>query len=616
MIVTLRFNQQADLSADDKLLFIGDKKLTYGEQKNRNIILHHWCNEKKLKMSSQIIVAINDEMEQASVLLALIYSGKVPLIINPDSKHDEINQLLVDCSFDAVIADKEIYDAWSLKKHNHPWLNTSKKCNTNKGIFQRLLIRKKEEKGGDELWADLISKPAVLSPNKIDIIEENLLAFIIFSSGTTSKPKGVEITQGALYSQLETFKKQYLLDNDNQCKLLNCLPLHHIDGIIQGIMLAWFTGGECHRPDVFSIQSVPKYLDSIYNAGATHLITVPTMLSILCRLSDQSSKSFNKSNLKFIICTGAHLEKNLWEKFEAVFQIPVVNMYGLTETCASAFFSGPDNHSRKLGTIGLPVNCSYRIIDNHNNPTKRGEQGELWLSSPQLMTGYHNFPEETANVLKEGWFKTGDLVKELKSGHVVFVGRKKNLIISGGHNISPEEINSVLILHPHVAEAIVLGTPDTEWGEQVVSIVVTKKDNVVNEKDIIEWCRHRLVEYKVPKKVIFTHLLPKSPSGKISIEKAQQLLQESTTSSIHNTMIHDHDIERKILDIASEVFKMNKQNISHNSTPQNTHGWDSLAHMELITKLEDGFNIHLSASDIMRIDSIEKALTICNNKIK
>ena len=174
--------------------------------------------------------------------------------------------------------------------------------------------------------------------------------------------------------------------------------------------------------------------------------------------------------------------------FEKDFNVKVVNMYGLTETVTSALFSGPDATSRFVGTLGMPINSEIKIVDDDGQTISGSEVGELYISSPQLMKGYHSDQLSSSQVLNNGWLASGDLVKKLNTGHIELVGRKKNQIISGGRNISPEEVSEVINLHADVAESVVLGLEDKDWGE-IVGALVVATNKTVSSIELISWCR-------------------------------------------------------------------------------------------------------------------------------
>lgn len=607
-MVLEKFNQKAFESKDNAIwLNVAGETLRYSEQIVRLQKLHYWLQVNGIFNNKPILVAVEDDFERASLLMALISSGRLAIILDPTGTQYERNQILTDCYFCAVIAEEVIYQQLNLSSYEVPYLKIIKPKKTT-GVFGRLL-GKKANKEIETSWPNL--------PNG-NVLSESIkassddLAYIVFTSGTTSKPKGVEIQYGALLSQMAALKKQYELSEVS--RLLNTLPLHHVDGFLQGPAVAWYSGASVHRPCVFSTQHLASYLNSIYRERITHLIAVPTMLSVIHRLGREWGENFTSPDFQFVVSSAGHLEVALWKSFETDFNVQVVNMYGLSETGASALFSGPDDDSRRLGTIGKSVNSEIRIIDNGGHPVIFGEVGELLISSPQLMKGYHGDAQSSSQVLQNGWLSSGDLVKQLDTGHIELVGRKKNQIISGGKNISPEEVAEVINLHANVVESIVLGQVDHDWGESVAALIVCA-DEKASDIELTSWCRNRLSEFKVPKHLYIVNELVKGPSGKILVREAREELDRQMIIHAENNAQHQ-TIDSQVRAIAASVFRIEQAELHDFSSPENTVGWDSLAHMELIVELEKAFGIYISTHDIMHINSIEHAIDICRQQVE
>lgn len=613
-MVLKEFNQKAQKNKNNSIwLSIEGENLLFNEQKVRIIKLYSWLKKNHLFNEGSILIVVEDEMERISLIMALISLGQPTIIFDPTGTQYETTRILTNCNFCAVIADEKSYQKLMLSDYKVPHLKVVKHKKTT-GVFGNLLSGKNNSED-KTCWPILEEKEDAFNlDNILDLIEisPDKVILIIFTSGTTSKSKGVEIQFSALLSQVATLKQQYSLDTNS--RFLNTLPLHHVDGLIQGPILAWFNGTRVYRPCNFSTQHLSNYLISIYRERITHLIAVPTMLSLIHRLGLEWAENFNSQDFKLVVSCAGHLELSLWESFEKDFNVKVVNMYGLTETVTSALFSGPDDNSRRLGTLGKPINCKIKIIDDKGKKVDQGEVGELLISGPQLMKRYHDDERSSNQVIREGWLYSGDLVKELNTGHIELVGRKKNQIISGGRNISPEEVAEVVNLHPDVQESIILGQVNKDWGETVCALVVSNVEKI-SEIELIKWCRTKLSEYKVPMHIFVVRELVKGPSGKILIEDARKQLEKLMFSfEKHNSK--EEKIDTQVLAVSANVFKINKENLSIYSSPENTDGWDSLAHMNLILALEETFDIFLNTREIMYIDNLERAIEVCQKKLK
>ncbi|WP_461520890.1 AMP-binding protein [Porticoccus sp.] len=580
-------------------------KFTYGDQRRRKAALDSWCRDKGVGKGDLVLVAVHQEREQASLLCALICLGIPPVILNPEAPAGEIAPLLDRVNCRAVIAESELTDAWQLEGLGVPILKVS--AAQPKGtIFNRLLKSRQQSAEPAESWP-IIAENHEMAPAKE--FGSGDLAYLIFTSGTTSLPKGVRISHRALCSQMDVLIGRYGLKEED--RLLNALPFNHADGLVQGPLLAWVSGATLCRPLAFSPNSVQDLMDSIYRERITHMIAVPTMLALMLRLGTDFRDNFLTPDFRVLVSAAGHLEKDLWEKLEKTLGVPVLNMYGLSETVTSALFCGPDQESYKIGTLGLPVNCDIRIVDSDGNSVADGDIGELWIASDQLMDGYHNEPDATVAILENGWLRSGDLVRRQPSGHIELVGRLKNLIISGGRNISPEEISACLNSHDAVIESVALGVEDADWGEWVAALVVAAEP--VDETGLVRWCREHLSEYKVPKKVFFVQELHKGPSGKILQEQARAALLKQLASDQASEGSDDHN--EVVFSLAARSFKLSLSELSGASSPENTVGWDSLAHMDLVVAIEKHFGIRLSPRDIMQIDSLQRVVDLVALKV-
>lgn len=578
--------------------------LTYGEQRRRQVALLDWCVTSGVGQGDVVLVAVHTEREAASLLTALVCIGRPPVIVGPDSPLQEIQPIIERAGISAVIAEDALKEAWQLADMGVPMLRVVP--GQPKGsLFNRLLKGRQLSEACND-WPAMAEG---ITPTTIDAPDPDQLAYLIFTSGTTSEPKGVRISCRALLAQMAVFISRYGLTTDD--RLLNGLPLNHADGFIQGPLLAWVSGCMVYRPPAFSANTVQSVMDSIYRERITHMIAVPTMLSLMLRLGVDFAENLRSPEFSMLICMAGHLEQALWEKFEAVFGVVVLNMYGLSETVSSALFCGPDPLSRKVGTLGLPVNCSIRIINPTGAAVAEGEVGELQLASDQLMEGYQFDEQATAAVLQDGWFRTGDLVRQLPGGHIELVGRLKNLIVSGGRNISPEAVSACINQYAGVVESVVLGVADKDWGEWVAALVVA--ENALSEHVLIDWCREHLSEYKVPRRIFFVDALEKGPAGKILQDDARAQL-DLLLAATNDEGAHRH-LDKTVLSLAAGCFKRSAADLELASGPENTVGWDSLAHMELVVALEKQFDIRLSPREIMQIDSLEKAVELCHLKV-
>jgi long-chain acyl-CoA synthetase len=333
------------------------------------------------------------------------------------------------------------------------------------------------------------------------------LAVILYTSGTTGRPKGVALSHENLASNARSAASLYELDR--AAWALAVLPLSHSYGLTvmnagnilgtKAVLLRWF------NPELV--------LDTIQQFSVQSMAGVPTMYVYL--LNYPAAGGFDTSSMRSWGSGAAPLPLEIVEPFEKKFGGRLMEGYGLTE--ASPVVSAHRlSGVRKLGSVGQPIpGVQVAILDDDDRPLPAGELGEICVRGPNVMLGYYRLPDETAQTLRHGWLHTGDVGRLDADNFLYVIERKKDLIIRGGFNIYPREVEEVLYAHPHVAEAAVVGMRDPLMGEDVLAFVALKSGASTDADAIIAFCQERLAKYKCPKRVRFVAALPKSPIGKI-----------------------------------------------------------------------------------------------------
>jgi long-chain acyl-CoA synthetase len=275
-----------------------------------------------------------------------------------------------------------------------------------------------------------------------------------------------------------------------------------------------YAGGSMVLMEGFSPK---KLLPALERYGATAFSGVPTVYAILNNLPD--AEQYDLSKLRFCVCGAAPMPVEVFKEFEKKYKAFILEGYGLSEgTCASSV--NPLGGKRKIGSIGLPYAAQpMKIFDDNDNEVPPGTVGEIVIRGPNVMRGYYNNPEATAETLRNDWLHTGDLGYVDEDGYFFIVGRKKEMIIRGGENIYPKEIEEVVYRHPAVREAAVVGLPDKVWGEEAAAFIVLRDEAALTEEDLIDYCKEHLADYKCPRKVFFVDDLPKTATGKIQKNK-------------------------------------------------------------------------------------------------
>ena len=334
-------------------------------------------------------------------------------------------------------------------------------------------------------------------------------AIILYTSGTTGQPKGAELTHGNLNSNVAVTQSD-LLNLTPDDVIFGGLPLFHAFGQTCTLSAAIAAGA--------TLSLLPRFdavgaLDILTTHKATVFAGVPTMYSALLAAPDRSAHDV--SALRVCVSGGAALPVEVLRQFEDAFGCPVLEGYGLSETSPVASFNRPDG--RKPGSIGTPVTgVEMRVVDAEGSALPHGEIGEIAIRGHNVMKGYWNKPEATAEAISaDGWFRTGDVGKVDEDGYFFIVDRKKELIIRGGYNVYPREIEEVLYEHPDIAEAAVIGVPHAQLGEEVAAAIALKPGTSSTAADLQTYVKSQVAAYKYPRMVWLVDSLPKGPTGKI-----------------------------------------------------------------------------------------------------
>jgi malonyl-CoA/methylmalonyl-CoA synthetase len=332
---------------------------------------------------------------------------------------------------------------------------------------------------------------------------------IIYTSGTTGRPKGAEITHGNLVSNLEALHSAWGWQPDDV--LLHVLPIFHVHGLFVALHGALHAGATALLMREFDPRNT---LRNLVERQCTVLMAVPTIHRRLLDMPD--AKSFDLAHMRLITSGSDRLPDEVFTGFQKTFGHTLLERYGMTETGMNC--SNPLHGERRIGSVGFPLpGVEVRIADSESGEIlPDGEIGDVQLRGPNVFKGYWRQPEKTAeSFTADGWFKSGDLGLREQDGYITLCGRSKDLIISGGLNIYPPEVELVLAEHPAVATCAVIGCPDREWGERVTAVVVLNRGETVQGSDLIAFCRERLAVYKSPKSVVFREDLPRNAMGKV-----------------------------------------------------------------------------------------------------
>ncbi len=335
------------------------------------------------------------------------------------------------------------------------------------------------------------------------------LALLMYTSGTTGNPKGVMLTQANLAANAQAIATEHALTAED--RVLGVLPLYHINAFAVTMLAPLASGGSVVMAPRFSAQ---RFWAQAVQHHCTWINVVPTIISFLLEGGIPATQGLR--DIRFCRSASAALPPEHLRAFESTFGIGVIETMGLTETVAPSFSNPLEPAQRKLGSVGRASGGQARVIDAALKPVPDGSTGEIAIHGPHVMRGYYKNDQASAEAFTpDGWLRTGDLGHRDADGFFFVTGRIKELIIKGGENIAPREIDEALLKHPAVLDAAAVGIPDKHYGQEILACIVLREGAEVDEADLLRHCEQHLGRYKTPKLLRFVTELPRGPSGKV-----------------------------------------------------------------------------------------------------
>jgi long-chain acyl-CoA synthetase len=347
-------------------------------------------------------------------------------------------------------------------------------------------------------------------------VEEDDLAILMYTSGTTGYPKGVMLTHGNMYSQMKAGIAVWGTDKGEA--LLTTVPMNTIYGVIS-CLEGYLTGFVNILMPPFDPR---KVIDAVSRHSASVLPVVPAMLNFMLMVWNPASDDFSSLNL--LVCSGSPLPLDTIDKAQRAFGVEITQGYGCTEVGGSISRQRLD-WPRKPGSCGFPIpGLTVKVIDDNGREVARGQEGEIICKGPMVTSGYLNKPRETAGAIRDGWFQTGDLGHLDDDGEIYVTGRKKDVIIKGGQNIDPGTAENWLYQHPAVQECAVIAIKDDKYGEEVAAAVVLKQGCRASGQEIIDFLLQHMHHFSAPKKIFFMESLPRTGIGKIRKQEIRRIV--------------------------------------------------------------------------------------------
>lgn len=349
------------------------------------------------------------------------------------------------------------------------------------------------------------------------------VALILHTSGTTARPKQVPLTQGNLCASIRHLQRSLALTSNDCC--LNLMPLFHIHGLVGALLASLGSGGSLVCSPGFSSTEVFPWLRAFQ---PTWYSAVPTIHQAMLAQAKTVAETIPRDRLRFIRSSSASLPPTVMAELEQLFNVPVIEAYGMTEAAHQMASNPLPPGVRKPGSVGLPAGPEIRIMSEAGDPLPMGQIGEVGIRGPNVMIGYSPNPTANEQAFTEGWFRTGDQGYLDAEGYLFLTGRLKEQINRGGEKIAPLEIDQVLLQHSSIQQAVTFAMPHPTLGEEVAAAVVLGRDALLTEQELRQWLQERLAHFKMPKKVFFLEDIPKGPTGKIQ----RRVLAEQLSGSL------------------------------------------------------------------------------------
>lgn len=494
----------------DKIYMIAPEpglNLSYGQLKEDSIRFGKYLATMGLKKGDKVSFMLANGYQTAKIFLGTMYAG---FVVAPLNLQVQPSQLVY------VLDHSDTQVVFYTADHKERLMEAVPQVARDIKLIE--IDNNSEDIIPDDLDLSGISLP--------DMVEDDD-ALLLYTSGTTGVPKGVILSNKNMVAGGEYTSLAHELTPDDRA--LCSLPLYHINGEVVTAVTPLVSGSSVVMPNKFSTGTFWEYISEY---GCTWFSVVPTIISYLCSATDVKGKDYKLDQLRFGRSASSALPPSLHHTFEEKFGISIVETMGLTETAAPVFSNPMDPKLRKYGSPGQAVGNTAKIIDEKGDELPRGEQGEIMIKGDNVMKGYYKAPEITAETLEpDGWLHTGDLGYMDEDGFVFVTGRIKELIIKGGENIAPKEIDEALYQHEAVLDAAAVGIPDDDYGEEILACVTVQPGKSVTEEELMEHCLKLLGKYKTPKIIKLMDDLPKGPSGKIQRLKLPDLVKKLEAKS-------------------------------------------------------------------------------------
>jgi long-chain acyl-CoA synthetase len=496
MSLTAGLNRSRTRNPEKLAIVFGEQTWTYAEFDEITDYIAGNLLAAGLKPRDRIAFHLLNGPELAMGYIGCLKAGCIAVPINTRLKGPEIDYILRHSGSACYVGEPDLYAETAISF-------------TAIHVLELCYLTGDPQDNRTRAFDDLLHPAACLS--SLPEIAPEQVAAILYTSGTTARPKGVTHSHESL-AQTARAMRHMRLDEDQVAVVMSSMA--HMVGFGMVFLSGLLNGATIVITRPFDFENV---LRAFAHWSCTYAVGLPVMFHGLLQAFAEEPQDVASG--RFYFCGGDSVSPALQKAFQHILST-ICEVYGATEI-APAAWNRPGHV--QVGSIGKPgEGVAFRLVDSGGLDVKPGEVGEICIQGPHLMTGYWQDRDATTAAIRNGWFYTGDLASCDSDGFYWFAGRKKEIIIRGGSNISPQEVEAVLYQHPSVAEVGVVGRPDHLWGETVVAFVVLRSGQIVTEAELIEFARERLADYKTPESIVFRTELPKGPTGKIQRRALRQ----------------------------------------------------------------------------------------------
>lgn len=487
---------------DNPFLFAPEIKvtLTYGQLAKEARHFSTWLEEQGISEQGHVGLFMQNGRQTSTVFLATMSCGRVITPLNLLAPTDQLAWVLDHSDIEVLFysPDKKQSLFLAIEKTKRKFLLVELDPDADAGPFMQCL------------------------PGTFPVVDSSRSALLMYTSGTTGTPKGVLLTHANLLHAARSMATWHSLTQADV--VLSSLPIYHINGQVISTITPFVSGGSVVAPHSFSVKN---WWSLAIQYRCTWINMVPTIIAYLINAAKSGGVLPSRDELKLIRfgrSASAPLPPEHHREFEALFGITVIEGMGMTET-ASMVFCNPHDESRRYGSPGQPCGVETKVIDPGGNPLGNNTVGEICLRGGNVLNTYYKAEAETAKAFdNEGWLKTGDLGMRDDDGFYFITGRLKELIIKGGENIAPREIDEAVLKHPAVLDAAAVGIPDGNYGQEIMVCIVLKPGATCSEEEMRAFCLKVLGKFRTPKIILFMEDLPRGPSGKVQRLKLMDVI--------------------------------------------------------------------------------------------